>query len=253
MTSWQQTAKMSHWGGVISGVLKGPFHLWFLKMLLGLYIMAPILKIIANNKKIEEYFLLLSLITVFILPWFFKFLGFLNLNLSHLFNAFYEKMDIKIALGFTGFFILGHYLKNKTFNPIIRKTIYFLGLISWICVIILTHFKSFHSNYADTFFYNDLSLFTLIEAIAVYIFISHKFKNYKSKYSPLIIKISNLTFGVYLIHILIRQFLQDSFGIDSYTLGVGWSIPVLSIVTFTISLFLSYAIYKIPYANRFVI
>lgn len=240
-------------GSVISSVVKGPFHLWFLKMLLGLYIVAPILKIIANNRIIEKYFLLLALITTFILPWFFKFLGFLNINLSHLLNAFYEKMDIKIALGFTGFFILGHYLKNKTFNPIIRKTIYFLGLISWICVIILTHFKSFHSNYADTFFYNDLSLFTLIEAIAVYIFISHKFKNYKSKYSPLIVKISNLTFGVYLIHILIRQFLQDSFGIDSYTLGVGWSIPVLSIVTFTISLFLSWAIYKIPYASRFII
>jgi len=240
-------------GGAISGVVKGPFHLWFLKMLLGLYIMAPILKIIANNKLIEKYFLLLALITVFILPWFFKLVGFFNTNIYHLLFGFYEKMDIRIALGFTGFFMLGHYLKNKNFNPLIRKTIYFLGLISWICVIILTHFKSFHSNYADTFFYNDLSIFTLIEATAIYIFISHIFRNYKSKYSPLIVKISNLTFGVYLIHILIRQFLQDSFGIDSYTLGVGWSIPVLSIVTFTISLFLSYAIYKIPYANRFVI
>lgn len=180
-------------GKVISCVVKGPFHLWFLKMLLGLYIMAPILKIIANNKKIEEYFLLLSLITVFILPWFFKLLGFLNVNVYNLINAFYEKMDIKIALGFTGFYMLGHYLKNKTFNPIIRKTIYFLGLISWICVIILTHFKSIHSNYADTFFYNDLSIFTLVEATAIFIFINHRFKNYNSKYSHLIVNLNSAT------------------------------------------------------------
>lgn len=240
-------------GGAISSVVKGPFHLWFLKMLLGLYIMAPILKMIANNKLIEKYFLLLALITVFILPWFFKLVGFFNTNIYHLLFGFYEKMDIKIALGFTGFFMLGHYLKNKSFNPFIRKTIYILGLTSWICVIILTHFKSFHSNYADTFFYNDLSLFTLIEATAVYIFITHKFKNYKSKYSPSIIKISNLTFGVYLIHILIRQFFQNSLGIDSLTMGVGLGVPLLSIITFIFSLALAWGINKIPYANRFII
>lgn len=240
-------------GGVISSLVKGPFHLWFLKMLLGLYIVAPVLKVIANKHIIEEYFLLLALITVFILPWFFKLLGFLNINIYHLLNGFYEKMNIKIALGFTGYFMLGHYLKNTTFNSSTRKVIYILGLISWICVIVLTHLKSFHSNYADTFFYNDLSLFTLVEATAVYIFISHKFRNYKSNYSPLIVKISNLTFGIYLIHILFRQFFQNSLGIDSFTMGVGIGVPVLSIITFICSLVLAWAINKIPHANRFVI
>lgn len=242
-------------GSVISSVVKGPFHLWFLKMLLGLYIVAPILKIIANNRKIETYFLLLALITSFILPWFFKFLSFLNINLSHLLNGFYEKMEIKIALGYTGYFMLGHYLKNKTFNSSARKAIYIFGLISWICVIVFTHIKSFHSNRADIFFYDNdnLSLFTLVEATAVFTLINHRFKNYKSKYSPLIIKISNLTFGVYLIHILYRQYFQNSLGIDSYTIGVGIGVPVLSIITFICSLALTWAINKIPYANRFII
>ena len=240
-------------GGVISGVTKGSFHLWFLKMLLGLYIIAPILKIIASNKKIEVYFLLLALITTFLLPWFFKLLGFININIYNLLNGFYEKMDINIALGFTGYFMLGHYLRNKSINASTRTTLYLLGLVSWICVIVLTHLKSFHSNYADTIFYNDLSLFTLVEATAIFIFINHRFKNYKSKYSSLIIKISNLTFGVYLIHILIRNIFHDSFGIDSHTLGVCLGVPALSIITFTISLVLTWAINKIPYANRFII
>lgn len=240
-------------GGVFSGIIKGPFHLWFLKMLLGLYIVAPILKNIANNRKNERYFLLLALITTFILPWFFKFLCYLNINLSHILNGFYEKMEIKIALGYTGYFMLGHYLKNKTFKPSIRKTIYFFGLISWICVIVFTHFKSFLGNRADTFFFDNLSLFTLIEAIAIFTFINHRFKNYKSKYSSLIIKISNLTFGVYLIHILIRQFFQNYLGIDSYTMGVGIGVPVLSIITFICSLALTWVINKIPRANRYII
>jgi len=240
-------------GGIIGGVVKGPFHLWFLKMLLGLYIIAPILKIIANTRKIEKYFLLLALITTFILSWLFKLLGFLNINLSHILNGFYEKMDINIALGYTGYFMLGHYLKNKTFNSSARKAIYIIGLISWICVIVLTHFKSFHSNRADIFFYDNLSLFTLAEAIAVFTFINHRFKNYKSKYSPEIIKVSNLTFGVYLIHILIINIFHDSFGIDSCIGWVSWGIPVLSIITFTFSLILTWFLNKIPYASRFIL
>lgn len=240
-------------GVVISDVVKGPFHFWFLKMLLGLYIVAPILKIIANNKKVEEYFLLIALITAFVLPWFFKFLGIININFSHLLNGFYEKMNIKIASGYTGYFILGHYLNNKTFSSSIRKIIYLFGLISLICVIVFTHFKSFHNNRADEFFYNNLSLFTFAEAIAVFTFIYYRFKNYNSRYSPLIIKISNITFGVYLIHIFIRQFFQDSLGIDSYTLGVGLGVPVLSVITFTFSLVIAWCITKIPYASRFII
>ena len=240
-------------GGAISGVVKGPSHLWFLIMLLGLYIMAPILKIIANNKLIEKYFLLLALITVFVLPWFFKLVGFFNTNIYHLLFGFYEKMDIKIALGFTGYFILGHYLKNKAFISSTRTIVYILGLSSWICVIVLTHLKSVHSNCADTFFYNNLSLFTLAETIAIFTFINHKFYNYKSKYSPLIIKISNLTFGVYLSHFLILNILQYSFGIDSYTVGVFVGVPILSILTFTISLVITLVINKIPYSNRFII
>jgi surface polysaccharide O-acyltransferase-like enzyme len=247
-------------GGVISGVTKGSFHLWFLKMLLGLYIIAPILKIIANNKKIEVYFLLIVLLTTFLLPWFFKLLGFLNNNMTLLFKDFCERMGFIItdklnesALGYIGYFMLGHYLRNKTFNSSIRKTIYILGLISWICVIIFTHYLSFHYNRADIFFYDYLSVFTLAEAIAIYTFINHRFKNYNSKHSSLIVKISNLTFGVYLIHILFRQFFQNSLGIDSYTIGVGIGVPVLSIITFICSLAFTWTINKIPHASRFII
>lgn len=247
------TNRQITFGGVISIVVKGPFHLWFLKMLLGLYIVAPILKVIANNKRIEIYFLLLALITTFLLPWFFKLLGIININISNLLNGFYEKMDINIALGYTGYFMLGHYLRNKTINASTRTIIYILGWISWICVIVLTHFKSFHSNRADIFFYDNLSIFTLAEAIAIFTLINHKFKNYKSKYSPIIVKISNLTFGIYLIHILILNVFYNSFGIDSHTLGVHLGVPLLSIITFTFSLALTWIIYKIPYASRFVI
>ena len=240
-------------GGGLVVWIKGPFHLWFLKMLLGLYIIAPILKIIASNKKIEEYFLLLALITAFVLPWLFKILDCLNTNIYHLLNGFYEKMDIKIAWGYCGYFMLGHYLRNNSFNSSIRKTIYFLGLISWICVIVFTHYKSFHNNRADVFFYNNLSPFTLAEAIAIFTFINHKFNKLNLKYTPLIIKISNLTFGVYLVHIIFRKIFQDSFGIDSHTLGVGFGVPFLSIITFTCSLVLTWAVNKIPYINRFII
>lgn len=240
-------------GGLFSSLVKGPFHFWFLKMLLGLYIAAPIMKTIAVSKRIEEYFLILAFFTTFVFPWLFKVLDILDINFSQLLSGFYEKMNIKIAWGYTGYFMLGHYLKNRHFNSSFRRTIYILGLISLTCVILFTHLKSFHNSFADTFFYNNLSIFTLAEAVAIYLLINHRFKNYKSKYSPLISRISNLTFGVYLIHILFRQFFQDFLRIDSNTIGVELGVPVLSIITFIFSMLLTWCITKIPYTSKFII
>ena len=49
-------------------IINGPVHLWFLKMLLGLYVIIPLLKEFVVKRSLELYFIFLSLITTFILP-----------------------------------------------------------------------------------------------------------------------------------------------------------------------------------------
>ena len=251
MTKTNQQNFSINW--MVGKIIKGHTHLWFLKMLLGLYIMTPILKIIANNKKVEMYFLVIALITTFVIPWLFKLCGLLYPSFTHLIDTFYKIMGVNIATGFTGYFMLGHYLRNKNLNFTIRHTIYICGIISCICVIILNRLISFHHNYADTFFYNNLSIFTLAESIAVFTFINHRFKNINFRYTAFIKKVSNLTFGIYLVHILILKMIKDLFNIDSSTIGVMLGIPLLSITVFILSLSVSWLINKIPGANKFIL
>ena len=52
----------------VQGCIEGPFHLWFLKMLLGLYVVVPILRRVVQDRKTELYFLMIALLTAFLLP-----------------------------------------------------------------------------------------------------------------------------------------------------------------------------------------
>ena len=54
--------------GLLAMLVIGPYHLWFLKMIIGLYIVVPILRHITADRRTEEYFLCLSLLTAFLMP-----------------------------------------------------------------------------------------------------------------------------------------------------------------------------------------
>lgn len=53
---------------VVKEIVFGPVHFWFLFMLLGLYILVPIIRCITANKQAMEYFLVIGLIVNVVFP-----------------------------------------------------------------------------------------------------------------------------------------------------------------------------------------
>ena len=53
---------------VLSQFITGHYHLWFLYMIVGLYLLIPLLRPIAQSETLMRYFLLLALIFTFLLP-----------------------------------------------------------------------------------------------------------------------------------------------------------------------------------------
>ena len=86
----------------------GHYHLWFLYMILGLYIIVPFLKKITADKKLTEYFLLWSMILTIIVPsaLLLPFLG------THVISQILDKLYIKFFLGYSVFFVAGHYISQ---------------------------------------------------------------------------------------------------------------------------------------------
>ena len=242
---------MNNLGGFVNRVLNGPFHFWFLKMLIGLYITVPILRAIVSNKKPELYFICLALITLSLTSLFFPAIGAYNTELKHrviyLFNCF----EIKLASGYVGLFVLGHYLNTYQIKPSLKKAIYIIGIISLFAICLITYFVSNHIGAPYPDFFDVLNIFTIFEAISIFVL----FKNIHipCKYHSFLINVSKTTLGIYLIHVLLIHVSDGLFGINSSSLNPAFFVPVFSLLVFIISSAIVSVMMRIPILKKFVL
>ena len=85
------------------------YHLWFLPMLMGVYLLIPILRTIVKDQKILVYSLLIWGIYVCV-----SFLSFMSV--FQWAKHFYVLFKMNSVVGFSGYFLLGHYLSQRDFS-----------------------------------------------------------------------------------------------------------------------------------------
>lgn len=85
--------------------------------MIGLYLCLPILKKIVESEKIAKYFLLLSFVFTFLIPWIMQLLivlcGKRGMLINNIYMEIYGNMKLQLVSGFSGYFILGYLLKRK--------------------------------------------------------------------------------------------------------------------------------------------
>lgn len=244
--------------GFVLNILYGQFHFWFLFMIIGIYISIPILRQIAHNKSILQYFLIMAFVFTFILP---LFLSTISKLLPSIFSKsegiislifyYYEHLDLKLFAGYSGYFLLGFYL--NTYNVKRLKLIYLIGAVSFALIVFGTIISYYIYGTLDKTLYGYLTPFVLFEAIAVFLFVKNltpKIK-FSDKAINMITKISNMCFGIYLVHILV-QWTLVLFGLSSNKFNTIISIPFISILIFVISLFIANCLHRIPFCRKYM-
>ena len=239
--------------GLVKHIITGPMHLWYLKMLVGLYVVMPLLRAIVARSRGTIYFLLLALATASLAPMLLTLLGHVDTGLQASFKHLFNSLEIKMALGFSGYLVLGHYLHTHPLSAKSRHIVYVLALMSLLCVIIGTHLYSHHIHHPKDYFYDYLNPFTLIESVAVFVFVQAHAKNASSRQRSIAANISRYTFGIYLVHLLIRNLLVQHFKLDTTGWGTLYFVPVFTIVIFSISLLIIWQVGKIPWFKTHVI
>ncbi len=99
--------------------------------------------------------------------------------------------------------------------------------------------------------YDNLYINVLLQAIAAFTFIKAKYVNTQGKNNGLIVSISKYSLGIYAIHALIIRILYmiiDKFGFDYALLNI----PIVFLMTFTISYFMTFVMSKIPVLKKVV-
>lgn len=224
-------------------------HLWFLIMIIGIYLILPIIRIFVKNaqKKDLEYFLLLSFIIQSIIPFIIVFNQFSWLDI------YYKLLYPSVVTGYVGVLVLGYYLNNYEMNKKNKILIMILGILSILFTIFMNLYEAritgkpttkFFKEYYPNIIIISMFVFVLIKCIVEKIKFSDKQKN-------VITEISNSVFGIYLIHYLIIE-LVDIFGVNALMLNTYLAIPITTIIVFIFSLFIVLIMRKISIINKFV-
>ncbi len=231
-------------------LFSGPYHFWFLKTLIGLYIAIPIYKLIVSNKKMEIYFLILAFIFGIIIPSLFPFARVINEPFEGYLVSVYEDFNIELASTYSFYFVAGHFLIEYPIKNTYKRLLYTLGAISPFIVMFLTYFVSHINSEVLSLFYGNYFICTTLEALAIFVLFINSSKI--NKYSHYFSKLSNYVLGIYIVHILVMYILSD-FGLNPGSYNAAFFIPIYSIIVFAISFIFVALLKRIPYVNKWIV
>ena len=215
------------------------FHLWFLPMLMGIYLLIPVLRKIAADEKLLRFALVLWI--VYLTGSFF-----MVIEIPQITPLF----DMNIIVGHTGYFLLGYYLSKVSISTKQLKIIYLLGIIGFILTVAGNIILSIHDGDSNDMFLNTLSIFVVLMAAALFVFIKEITPEIESKTAKFVAYVRQDLFGIYLTHALWLTVLNRA--VIRNLCNQAITIPLIAIAVFVLSLYTTKLIRKIPFLKKFV-
>lgn len=211
--------------------------LWFMYAIIGIYISLPFIKCMVEKMGKDED-------KLFVILWL-MFNGILKgLNIGNTYL-----IPIISGTYYLGYFIIGHMIikyydyirKNKN-----NKLLLITSIISFIIVVIFTYFISINNGKHFTKLLTYSNALIMVASLSSFIYL---YFNIEDKKYIIISKLSNLSFGIYLFHAIILDFIMKLIPYQNIYSYIG--IPViLIIVVFITSVIVN--ILKKTYISRYL-
>lgn len=235
--------------GVLREMLYGRYHLWFIPMIVGIYVLLPILRgwIDNTSKKNIEYFL----VVFFVLQICGETVKALTVSdeLHYIINL----GKVEMACGYIGYFVLGYYISHIGIKERLKQIIYILFVPSVLLNVILGILLSWKVNRPVGTIYDSFGLFTFIIVLNIFIFVSEKKEKTKfgSNLQKIVREISDDTLGIYVLHVGIIEYTQLIVK-QNMKVSILVGIPIYAIVCFTVSALVAAILRRIPFVGRFL-
>lgn len=240
---------LGNWGGIknfIIDVINGYYHMWFIPMIIGLYVLVPVLRKITADQKIMQYFIIISMLFGFVIPLVLKF------PVISKFNYFYENMNMYFQLGYVIYFVLGCYLEEKDFGRY-TKFIEMGGILGIILTGLVSKFLSVRAGSAVGYYGND-TIPVLMSSIAVFVGVKHICSRIviRDKWKQYVYNSAAYSMGVYLIHPLWILVLKDA-GVNTLIFNPILAVLMISIFVYVLSIITVWGIKRVPVLKYLVI
>jgi surface polysaccharide O-acyltransferase-like enzyme len=242
---------------IVQGILTGPYYnFWYLYMLLGLYLLTPVLRIMlpkVTDVTLKRY-LLVWFISVAIIPFIIVLYG------SGSFSTVVANVSwvLYLLLGLTGYFVLGTFLARVKIHRLFLSILAAIGVaVSALSIyIIQSPIGGNREIFAFTVYFGP---WTILTSVAIFLLLNTiKTPNQTISFSAgrkLIRAISQNTLPLALFHLMILESLQKGyfgFAINGNTINTIIGVPLITVLTLFISLGIILLLKKIPYFQRLI-
>jgi surface polysaccharide O-acyltransferase-like enzyme len=236
--------------GVVLSMLKAMYegnveiHLWFLYILIGIYLVVPILRVYVSAASRRD-------LIYFAIMWF---LATPLLELSGRMLGFQTALVIPVVTGYVGYFVLGYLLEAVTLDQR-GRVLSALGVLIAITVTYFgTNLLSAQAGPIDAYFYSYFSPPTVLATICGYLLLRDLGSNLV-KLGGFVRTVSATSFGIFLIHIFVIELLRSGslgFRLYSWMAPSIYMIPVTALAVFVLSFVIVYVWRKIPLLKMLV-
>ena len=222
------------------------YHLWFLYVILGLYLVTPILRAFVQgaSRKDFHYFFLLCFVAAYLLP------TLLQLRPSQTVSVYLSRLNLHMVMGYVGYYVAGYYLKTFTLGRVAEIIIYLLGIAGAAVTIWGTRVLSRQSGTLSGVLYDYMTPNVAAMAVAVFVLFRYLLgvSDERSRRQSLS-GLAKITFGVYLIHDLFLMAYRH-LGVTQLPLPPVLAVPAVTALALIPSAAVAWLISKIPFAGR---
>ena len=228
---------------MLSQLLSGAYHMWYLFLIAGLYMIAPLLRPIAADRKLSAYFLLLFLLMSALTGY-----GPYLPRVGWAISQTLENAHIQMVLGYSGYFLLGWALTDGALSRRAERLLYAGGLACFVFTCLAPSLLPIPEGESPLFYQMYLKPNVIVESAALYAFFARRVP--REPASPrarsAIRALADLNFGMYLSHVLFLELLAPCVpGVSVFL----W-LPAQVALTFVLSAGLTWLLRRVPALRR---
>lgn len=234
----------------------GHYHMWFLYMMAGLYMIIPFLRIIAQDAVLVKYYLTLSFLFSFVIPQMISAVSFKSPDSGRIMQSIIDKVQLQFVLGYTFYFILGYVISIVKISKKMLSGICVLGLLGFISTVVLTVLVTYYYQKPNELFYGNFTINVFLESVVVFVLFKHFFEKTKivqNKKCSIIFCLSKNCFGIYLIHPFIIDELNEILKLNTLSFYPVISVPVIAVIVFASSFLASEVLNHIWVLHRYIV
>lgn len=236
--------------GLLHAFVTGHYHLWYLQMQVFLYLIVPLLRPMARERRLMELMVCLSVLFCFMPN-----LVFMSQAVADVLSPAYDNMGTSFVCGYVGYFVLGRYLATVDIPRRARLALYGVALVALAFTAAGTSWLSVDAGFARGELYGYLMPNTLVVSAAVFVAARHGLggecggRLAQGLPGRVLARLSSASLGIYLVHLLVLEGLQ-TLGAAPDFLGAVFGVPLLSLAVLLVSFALVWLLGKVAPLRR---